>query len=86
MDSILKFILFSRKHSETKLNNRYEVTKALGSNGDFDRSYENTKSKIVKRLCIVEANQKQIKATWKQYEKQLCYYPEFYDLASRLLK
>lgn len=86
MDAILKFILYARKHPEKELHNRYKATQALGLNGDFDWGYEYQKSYVVQQLCTIKTTKKKIVATWKHYKKELCYYPEFYDLARRLLK
>lgn len=86
MDSILKFILYARKFPEKQLHSRYNASNALGCNSDFDWMFEDQKSNIVQKLCIVEATRKQVVKAWKHYKKKICYYPEFYTLARQLLK
>ncbi len=86
MDSILKFILYARKHPEKKLHNRFTASHALNANADFDWWHESQKSDIVQKLCTIEGTRKQVICTWKYYKEKICYYDEFYALARRLLK
>ena len=84
-DWIWKFICFARKHPEKQLHYRFKSTKALNPDSDFDWYHEDQKAHVVFQLCTITATPKLIKNTWKHYKKTLCFYPEFYELARRLL-
>ena len=86
MDSILKFILYARKHPEKELHNRYFVTRVLNIDKDFDWVHEESKCDIVRQLCTIKGTTKQVKATWKYYKNKVCYYSEFFAYAASLLR
>lgn len=86
MDSILKFILYARKHPDKQLHYRFKASHALGKNRDFDWVYEDRKSNVVQQLCTVDMSKKSVIKAWKFYKRKLCYYPEFFGWARYLFK